>query len=117
MHSSVQLPVSSYFGFLWNCVQYYVTAKSLKSCPTLCDPVDYSPPGSPVPGILQARTLEWGAIAFSSLGWEDPLKKEMATYSSILSWEMPWTEELVDYSPSSQKELDTIERAHTHTLL
>ena len=48
---------------------------------------------------------------------EDPLKKEMATYSSILAWEMPWTEELVDYSPSSQKELDTIERAHTHTLL
>ena len=42
-------------------------AKSLQSCPTLCDPIDGSPPGSPVPGILQARTLEWGAIAFSSL--------------------------------------------------
>ena len=41
-------------------------AKSLQSCPTLCDPVDGSPPGSPVPGILQARTLEWVAIAFSS---------------------------------------------------
>ena len=40
-------------------------AKSLQSCPTLCDPRDGSPPGSPVPGILQARTLEWGAIAFS----------------------------------------------------
>ena len=39
-------------------------AKSLQSCPTLCDPIDSSPPGSPVPGILQARTLEWGAIAF-----------------------------------------------------
>jgi len=38
-------------------------AKSLQSCPTLCDPVDGSPPGSPVPGILQARTLEWVAIA------------------------------------------------------
>ena len=38
-------------------------AKSLQSCPTLCDPIDGSPPGSPVPGILQARTLEWGAIA------------------------------------------------------
>jgi len=35
------------------------TAKSLQSCPTLCDPIDGSPPGSPVPGILQARTLEW----------------------------------------------------------
>ena len=40
-------------------------AKSLQSCPTLCDPIDGSSPGSPVPGILQARTLEWVAIAFS----------------------------------------------------
>ena len=39
-------------------------AKSLQSCPTLCDPIDGSPPGSPVPGILHARTLEWGAIYF-----------------------------------------------------
>ena len=43
-------------------------AKSLQSCPTLCDPVDGSPPGSPVPGILQARTLEWVAISFSNAG-------------------------------------------------
>ena len=42
-------------------------AKSLQSCPTLCDPIDGSPSGSPVPRILQARTLEWGAIAFSAL--------------------------------------------------
>ena len=41
-------------------------AKSLQSCPTLCDPIDCSPPGSPVPGILQARTLEWVAISFSN---------------------------------------------------
>ena len=41
------------------------TAKSLQSCPTLCDPIDGSPPGSTVPGILQARTLEWAAISFS----------------------------------------------------
>ena len=41
-------------------------AKSLQSCPTLCDPIGGSPPGSPVPGILQARTLEWVAISFSS---------------------------------------------------
>ena len=39
-------------------------AKSFQSCPTLCDPIDGSPPGSPVPGILQARTLEWVAISF-----------------------------------------------------
>ena len=43
----------------------YAAAKSLQSCPTLCDPIEGSPPGSPIPGILQARTLEWGAIAFS----------------------------------------------------
>ena len=43
-----------------------VAAKSLQSCPTLCDPIDGSPTGSPVPGILQARTLEWVAIAFSN---------------------------------------------------
>ena len=42
-------------------------AKSLQSCPTLCDPIDGSPPGSTVPGILQARTLEWVAIAFSKI--------------------------------------------------
>ena len=41
-------------------------AKSLQLCPTLCDPIDGSPPGSPVPGILQARTLEWVAISFSN---------------------------------------------------
>ena len=41
-------------------------AKSLQSCPTLCDPIDGSPPGSPVPGILQARILEWVAISFSN---------------------------------------------------
>ena len=43
-------------------------AKSLQSCPTLCDPREGSPPGSPVPGILQARTLEWVAISFSNAG-------------------------------------------------
>ena len=42
-------------------------ARSLQSCPTLCDPIDGSPPGSPVPGILQARTLEWVAIAISKI--------------------------------------------------
>ena len=41
-------------------------AKSLQSCPTLCNPIDGSPPGPPVPGILQARTLEWVAISFSN---------------------------------------------------
>ena len=44
----------------------YAAAKSLQSCPTLCDPIDSSPPGSAIPGILQARTLEWVAISFSN---------------------------------------------------
>ena len=48
-------------------------AKSLQSCPTLCDPLDSSPPGSPIPGILQARTLEWVAISFSN-AWKWKVK-------------------------------------------
>ena len=50
----------AFFRSLVNVVA--AAAKSLQSCPTLCDPIDGSPPGSPVPGILQARTLEWVAI-------------------------------------------------------
>ena len=49
------------------CIASAVAAKSLQLCPTLCDPIDGSPTGSPVPGILQARTLEWGAITFSNI--------------------------------------------------
>ena len=48
------------------CIAAAAAAKSLQSCPTLCNPRDGSPPGSPVPGILQARTLEWVAISFSN---------------------------------------------------
>ena len=52
-------------------------AKSLQLCPTLCDPIDSSPPGSPVPGILQARTLEWVAISFSNAWkWKVKVKSE-----------------------------------------
>ena len=50
-------------------------AKSLQSCPTLCDPTDGSPPGSSVRGIFQARVLEWGAIAFSALEHYTPVKR------------------------------------------
>ena len=60
-----------YFGHLMQRVAAAAAAaaaaKSLQSCPTLCDPIDGSPPGSPVPGVLQARTLEWVAISFSSV--------------------------------------------------
>ena len=58
--------------FTKQCVKYQIhaaaaaAAKSLQSCPTLCDPIDGSPPGSPVPGILQARALERVAISFSN---------------------------------------------------
>ena len=57
----------NYFQFT-NCLLYdaAAAAKSLQSCPTLCDPIDSSPPGSPVPEILKARTLEWVAISFSN---------------------------------------------------
>ena len=56
-------------------------AKSLQSCPTLCDPIDGSPPGSPVPGILQARTLEWFAISFSN-AWKWKWSRSVASDSS-----------------------------------
>ena len=63
-------------------------AKSLQSCPTLCDPIDGSPPGSPVPGILQARTLEWVAISFSSARkW----KVKVKSLSHVQLFETPWT--------------------------
>ena len=52
-------------GFLYFRPCAAAAAKSLQSCPTLCNPIDSSPPGFPVPGILQARTLEWVAISFS----------------------------------------------------
>ena len=63
-------------------------AKSLQSCPTLCDPLDSSPPGSPVPGILQARTLEWVAIAFSNV-WKWKVKVKLL--SRVRLFETPWT--------------------------
>ena len=52
--------------FVLNSAAAAAAAESLQSCPTLCDPIDGSPPGSLVPGILQARTLEWVAISFSN---------------------------------------------------
>ena len=56
-------------------------AKSFQSCPTLCDPIDGSPPGSPVPGILQAGTLEWVAISFSN-AWKWKVKSEIEVAQS-----------------------------------
>ena len=63
-------------------------AKSLQSFPTLCDPIDGSPPGSPVPGILQARTLEWVAISFSN-AWKWKVKGK--SLSHVRPSATPWT--------------------------
>ena len=63
-------------------------AKSLQSCPTLCDPIDSSPPGSPIPGILQARTLEWVAISSSNAcKW----KVKVKSLSHVRLLATPWT--------------------------
>ena len=69
-------------------ISIYHAAKSLQSCPTLCDPIDGSPPGSPVPGILQARTLEWVAISFSN-AWK--WKVKVKSFSHVWLLATPWT--------------------------
>ena len=63
-------------------------AKSLQSCPTLCDPIDGSPPDSTVPGILQARTVEWVAISFSN-AWKWKVKVKLLSRVWLLA--IPWT--------------------------
>ena len=63
------------------------TRRSLQSCPTLCDPIDGSPPGSPIPGILQARTLEWVAISFSNT-WKWKVKVKLLSHVRLLA--TPW---------------------------
>ena len=63
-------------------------AKSLQSCPTLCDPIDSSPPGFPIPGILQARTLEWVAISFSN-AWKWKVKVKLLSH--VRPSATPWT--------------------------
>ena len=71
------------------CHRYAAAAgKSLQSCPTLCDPIDGSPPGSPVPAILQARTLEWVAISFSN-AWK--WKVKVKSLSRVRLFLIPWT--------------------------
>ena len=63
-------------------------AKSLQLCPTLCNPIDGSPPGSPVPGILQARTLDWVAISFLN-AWKWKVKVKSLSHVWLLA--TPWT--------------------------
>ena len=72
----------------WN-INYTAAAaaKSLQSCPTLCDPRDSRPPGSPIPGILQARTLEWVAISFSNAWkWKVKVKSLSRVWLLATSW-------------------------------
>ena len=80
-------------GQMWILIQEFIWknfhamlcyAKSLQSCPTLCNPIDGSPPGSVVPGILQARILEWVAISFSS-AWKEKSESEVAQSCPTLS--------------------------------
>ena len=69
------------------CKPFYAAAKSLQSCRTLCDPIDGSPLGSPVPGILQARTLEWVAISFSNAWkWKVKVKSLSGIWPSVTPW-------------------------------
>ena len=72
---------------------HFAAAKSLQSCTILCDPIDGSPPGSPVPGILQARTLEWVTISFSN-AWKWKVKSEREVAQSC-----PTLSDLMDCSP------------------
>ena len=77
------------FHFFHNELLYVAAAaKSLQPCPTLCDPIDGSPPGSPVPGILQARTLEWVVVSFSN-AWKWKVKGK--SLSRIQLFATPWT--------------------------
>ena len=70
------------------CAAAAAAAKLLQSCPTLCDPIDASPTGSPVPGMLQARTLEWVAISFSN-AWKWKVKVKSLSHVRLLV--TPWT--------------------------
>ena len=81
---------------LWRFGAATAAAKSLWSCPTLCDPIDGSPPGSPIPGILQVRTLEWVAISFSN-AWK--WKVKVKSLSRVRLFMTPWT--AAYQSPSS----------------
>ena len=81
----------------WRTIKYFLnprswflaaTSKSLQSCPPLCDPIDGSPPGSAIPGILQARTLEWVAISFSN-AWKWKVKAKPLSRVRLLA--TPWT--------------------------
>ena len=79
--------MSSFVLFFLTTKTAAAVAKSFQLCPTLCDPIEGSPPGSPVPGILQARTLEWVAISFSNAGkWRVKVKLLSPVWPSGTPW-------------------------------
>ena len=84
---SETLSVLKFYSILFLIAAAATAAKSLQSCPTLCDPTDGSPPTSLVPGILQARTLEWVAISFSN-AWKWKLKVKLLSRVRLLA--TPW---------------------------
>ena len=104
MCTYVYLSIYTYIHYIYVCVYIYIyiyniciyvfacvclyAAKLLQSCLTLCHPVDISPPGSAVPGILQARTLEWVAISFSN---EGKCKVQVKSLSHVRLFTTPWT--------------------------
>ena len=95
LHFPTQVKKGIGLNNLWNSLQVWrsmiyaaAAAKSLQSCPTLCNPTDGSPPGSPVPGILQARTLEQVAISFSN-AWK--WKVKVKSLSRVWHLVTPWT--------------------------
>ena len=89
---NIHLPYNVAMPFLGACPRKMkaaaAAAKSLQSCPTLCDPIDGSSPGSPNPGILQTRTLEWAAISFSNV-WK--WKVKVKSLSCVWLLATPWT--------------------------
>ena len=92
-HSSFLTGRSTLWGMLkkflpTETIMRAAAAKSLQSCPTLCDPIDSSQPGSPIPGILQARTLKWVAISFSK-AWKWKVKVKSLSHVWLLV--TPWT--------------------------
>ena len=88
LRKSNTVTTSAYYHFAAAAAAAAAAAKSLQSCPTLCDPIDGSPPGSAVPGILQARTLEWVAICFSN-AWK--WKVKVKSLSRVRPSATPWT--------------------------
>ena len=85
---AILIPACASCSLAFHMMYSAAAAKSFQSCPTLCDPIDSSPPGSAIPGILQARTLEWVAISFSN-AWKWKVRVKLLSRVQLLA--TPWT--------------------------